>query len=117
MFSHIPRLVQLQFIHLWPPTELAPPQVVPPMYQTPSIPSGYLASSSRTPPVGLPPFPYPAPFGAPPSVGQAYPPVGPPPFQYSTLYPLQPAPAAYTPAQWPPYPQAPWAPYPLYYPY
>src|SRR5882672_11589377 len=87
------------------------------MYQTPSIPSKSLASSSRTPPVRPPPFPYPEPFGAPPSIGQAYPLVGPPPFQYSTLYLLQPAPAAYAPAPWPPYPQAPWEPYPPYNPY
>src|SRR5882672_7370838 len=87
------------------------------MYQTPSFPAGSLALSSRTPPVGLPPSPYPAPVGAPPSIGQAYPPVGPPPFQYATLYPLQPAPVAYAPAQWPPYPPAPWAPYLPYYPY
>src|SRR5882672_10554702 len=57
------------------------------------------------------------PVGAQPSVGQAHPPVWPPLFKYPTSYPLQPAPETYTPAQWPSYPQAPWEPYPLYYPY
>src|SRR5882672_3011420 len=87
------------------------------MFATPTMPSEYSVSSSRTPPVGPPPCPYPMPVGAPPSVGQAYQPVGPPLFQYPMSYPLQPAPATYTPAQWPSYPQAPWAPYLPYYPY
>src|SRR5882672_2556834 len=99
MFSHTPSPAQPPFIPPWTPTEPAPPRAVSPTYQTPTVLSESSVSSSRTPPVGPPPFTYSAPFGAPPSVGQAYPLVGPPPFHYPMLYPLQPAPATYTLAQ------------------
>src|SRR5882672_9089847 len=90
---------------------------MPPMYQTPTVPSMSSASSPMMPPVGPPPFLYQAPFVAPPSVGQVYLPVRQPPFQHPAPYPLQSTPTAYPLAPWPPYPQGPWAPYPPYYPY
>src|SRR5467141_3437220 len=116
-FSHTPRPTQPPFIPPWPPSGPAPPRSISPRFPTPTVPSESSVSSSRTPPVGLPPFPHPMPVGAPPSVGQAYPPVRPPLSQYPMSYPLQPTPATYVPAQWPSYQQAPWAPYPPYYPY
>src|SRR5882672_6768185 len=75
-FSHTPQPAQLPFIPPWPPSGPAPPQSVPPGFPTSTVPSESSVSSSRTPPVGRPPFPHPLPVGAPPSVGQAYPPVG-----------------------------------------
>src|SRR5882672_12963608 len=63
-FGHTPRPAQLPFIPPWPPTGPALPRSVPPMYPTPTVPSESSVTSSRTPPIRLPPFPYPMPFGA-----------------------------------------------------
>src|SRR5882672_1427936 len=81
-----------------------------PPYQVPFVapsPVGQVYPPARPPPL---------PYHAPP-IGKGYPPVRQPPVQYPAPYPLPPAPAAYPPDPWPLYPQAPWAPYLLYYPY
>jgi len=76
----LPRPVHPPYIPLWPPTEPAPPR----WYHLHIKPQQSLqvlqVSSSRTPPVRLPPFPYAIPFGAPPSVDKSLPTVGHPHF-------------------------------------
>src|SRR5882672_5451706 len=79
VFGLTPQPAQPPFIPLWPPTELAPLQAMPPTYQAAPAPSTSSSSSSATSSVGPPLSPYRAPFVAPPPVGQVYPPAGPPP--------------------------------------
>src|SRR5882672_2824920 len=53
---HTPRPVQPPFIPPWPPSGPALPRSISPRFPTPTVPSESSVSSSRTPPVGPPPF-------------------------------------------------------------